>query len=217
MAKTELRSKAIQLRIEQRLSLRAIQKQLPVSKGTLSLWLKDFPLTDDEMRSRMSASGKKHRGQKHGHRTSPPGGKVVASSFCRPQENRHLRSSALGSAIEWFMSRGYVASIPLAQTPYDLIVESDSGLQKIQVKSTNHKDKCGRWIADIFKRLYDASRSVNAAGKRRRAAYRVDEVDHFFIITGDDSVYVIPLAATDGKQSITLDRSYAAYKIENGV
>ncbi len=47
--KTELRTKAITLRIEKRLSYSAIQKELKVPKSTLSYWLKEHPLHEVEI------------------------------------------------------------------------------------------------------------------------------------------------------------------------
>jgi len=46
---TELRQKAITLRIESRLSYSAIQRELKVPKSTLSYWLKEHPLHEDEI------------------------------------------------------------------------------------------------------------------------------------------------------------------------
>lgn len=57
--KRELKEKAILLRTQERLSLKKIAEILRVSKGTLSVWLKDFPLSDEEILERMSSNGKK--------------------------------------------------------------------------------------------------------------------------------------------------------------
>lgn len=56
--KRELKEKAILLRTQERLSLKKIAEILRVSKGTLSVWLKDFPLSDEEILERMSSNGK---------------------------------------------------------------------------------------------------------------------------------------------------------------
>lgn len=47
--RTELREKAIKLRIEKRLSYNAIQIKPGVPKSTLSYWLKEHPLNEDEI------------------------------------------------------------------------------------------------------------------------------------------------------------------------
>ncbi len=47
--KSELREKAITMRVKQRMSYSAIRKRLGVSKSTLSYWLQEFPLTNAEI------------------------------------------------------------------------------------------------------------------------------------------------------------------------
>jgi hypothetical protein len=39
-------------------------------------------------------------------------------------------------AMQWFLSHGYMVSIPVETTTYDLVVESDDGLKRVQVKTT---------------------------------------------------------------------------------
>lgn len=52
MAKPKLKVEALRLRVEDRLSLREIREKLGVSKGTLSVWLRDHPLTEAEKQAR---------------------------------------------------------------------------------------------------------------------------------------------------------------------
>jgi PD-(D/E)XK endonuclease len=125
----------------------------------------------------------------------------------------HLRTAAIGEAASWFLRRGYVVSIPLTVTQYDLVTESDEGFVRVQVKSTTGKDKGGRWAVGISRMEYGAGGKSNANGLRHRRPYRLDEVDMFFILTGGGEKYLIPLSATGGSLSLTLDDKYAAYKV----
>lgn len=125
---------------------------------------------------------------------------------------RHLRSAAIGEAVSWFLQRGYVVSVPLAVTQYDLITESDDGFVRVQVKTTTRRDRYGRWVAGIERQVYEAD-VTGTNGARSRRAYRDDEIDMFFITTGDRSRYLIPLAATGGARTLSLDDKYAAYKV----
>lgn len=50
--KKELREKAIKLRKEERLSYSEIKERLDVAKSTLSYWLRDYPLTEEEIKKR---------------------------------------------------------------------------------------------------------------------------------------------------------------------
>jgi transposase-like protein len=54
------KEQAIKLRVENKLSIKAINKRLDVPKSTLSYWLKPHPLSKKEMRDRMSKAGKKY-------------------------------------------------------------------------------------------------------------------------------------------------------------
>jgi len=115
--------------------------------------------------------------------------------------------------MHWFMSRGYMASLPLDQASYDLIVESDGGLMRVQVKSTTQRDRYGRSYVNIYRNGYDSAVAMNPAGRRKRRAYSACEIDCFFVLNGARDVYIIPLAATAGKTHLTLDRAYAAFKM----
>jgi len=46
---SKLRNKAVKLRIEEGLSYREIQKKVPVSKSTLSYWLREIPLSQERI------------------------------------------------------------------------------------------------------------------------------------------------------------------------
>jgi len=51
-AKTEQKKEARRLRIETRASIGDIAKQVGASKSTISVWLHDIPLSDEEKRQR---------------------------------------------------------------------------------------------------------------------------------------------------------------------
>jgi transcriptional regulator with XRE-family HTH domain len=53
------REEVIRLRREERLSIADVCRHTGVSKGSVSLWLRDYPLTDDEIRSRTDAARRK--------------------------------------------------------------------------------------------------------------------------------------------------------------
>lgn len=217
MAKPSLKEKAIELRAARRMSLNEIREVVPVSKSTLSLWLRPHPLNDAELTTRQIENGKKNGHKSKRSRTASqrpiPIASISPSSFSNPSSPNRLRAAALGAAIDWFMSRGYMASLPLDQASYDLIVESDAGLMRVQVKSTTKRDRYGRWYVNAYRNGYDPGVAMNSSGRRKRRAYRAHEIDCFFILNGARDVYIIPLAATGGKAHLTLDRAYAAFKM----
>jgi hypothetical protein len=57
--KSELRERAVNLRIRERKSYSAIQKILKVSRSTLSYWLRDLPLSESEIKELRKVSWKK--------------------------------------------------------------------------------------------------------------------------------------------------------------
>jgi hypothetical protein len=135
--------------------------------------------------------------------------------FTRPIESERLRASAMGDAIRWFLDRGYKPSMPIDVAHYDLIVESDAGLKRIQVKTTTAKDPGSkRWVVGIMRHAYDKHATArNSAGKRRHIPYSPNDVDYFYILTGDRSRYIVPVVATRGTIRITLDVKFAKYRV----
>ena len=58
--------------------------------------------------------------------------------------SRKQGDAGLGQAIAWFTMQGYAVSIPLTDNQdYDLVVEVDGRLQKVQVKSGSRLAKSG--------------------------------------------------------------------------
>lgn len=51
MSKPELKAEAIRLRVEERLSLKEIKRRTGASQGSISLWLRPYPLNEEERRS----------------------------------------------------------------------------------------------------------------------------------------------------------------------
>jgi hypothetical protein len=120
--------------------------------------------------------------------------------------------SGLSIAARWFLDRGYVVSVPLEPASYDLVTESDSGLKRVQVKMTWASKDSGRYVADISRRVHDASAPRNANGNRRRVSYNAELIDYFFVITPNSS-FLIPVDVIDGRHSIVLDEKYAAFAV----
>jgi hypothetical protein len=134
--------------------------------------------------------------------------------FQQPAIQENLRSAAIGLAVGWFLDRGYVPSIPLEPTRYDLVAESDEGLKRVQIKSTNYQDDYGVWTVHVHRTKYDAGKQVQgSAGKRRVVSYTKDEVDYFFIVTGDLTKYLIPIDIVGDAKNISLGKKYDSYKV----
>lgn len=137
---------------------------------------------------------------------------AVASPFGNPVRTNGGRSG-LSIACRWFLDRGYNVSIPLEPADYDLIAESDRGLIRVQVKTTNQRPGNGRYVLNVTRKVYDQTATPNAIGKCRKVAYTSDQVDYFFAHTGADQMYLIPIEAIEGKTGIVLDMRYEAFRV----
>ena len=60
--------------------------------------------------------------------------------------NKEKGNTSLGIAIAYYASNGYTVSIPLNDTQdYDLIVDKDNTIKRVQVKSTGCKTQYGNY------------------------------------------------------------------------
>lgn len=133
--------------------------------------------------------------------------------FSQGHAPTNLSRAALGVVLQWFLSRGYMVSLPVDPTYYDLIVESDEGLKKVQVKTTTFRDPAsGCWVVNVSRTAYDGESSLNSGGRRKTVSYESSQVDIFFILTSDGSVYLVPLEALGSVKRINLDIKYAKYR-----
>lgn len=148
----------------------------------------------------------------------------IGQTPVRPRETefsnpvRHDGRAGLSIAVRWFLARGYNVSVPLEPGPYDLITESDTGLKRVQVKTSKALEpRSGRYVARLVKTKYDATVVVpSSRGKSRQASYREDEIDYFFIAVSDGTCYLIPVGVVAGMTAITLDDKYAAFAVSMG-
>jgi hypothetical protein len=92
---------------------------------------------------------------------------VVDLPFKRPPVGGS--TSGLSIAARWFLDRGYHVSIPMEPTTYDLITESDSGLQRVQVKTTNQRSPASG--IRLTRAVYDASVNGRTRGSYREVPY----------------------------------------------
>ena len=137
----------------------------------------------------------------------------VPTPFDRDPQDRYLQKAATAIATAWFLGRGYMVSVPVEPTAYDLVTESDDGLARVQVKSTTSREPSGRWRVGIHHKPYDSAAKRTASGARTARAYSQDEIDFFFIVTAAEDKYLIPLAEAGTQGTLTLDSKYAVYRV----
>jgi PD-(D/E)XK nuclease superfamily protein len=103
------------------------------------------------------------------------------------------------------MHRGCAVSFPAEPTVYDLLVDTPEGLMRVQVKSTTSNRVNEGWAVGIGHHP-----DTHAKRKGYVLAYSPDEIDLFFIIDGDMTMYLIPSRAIAGRVQILL-RTYRKY------
>jgi len=120
--------------------------------------------------------------------------------------NKEKGNSGLGIAIGYYSSNGYTVSIPLNDTQdYDLIVDRDNNLKKVQVKSTSCKTKYGNYQV-----------ALKSCGGTKGNTYKTvlqTNVDEVFIVTKDIDIFIIPIEDIKNKSTLNLCDKYKKYKI----
>ena len=113
---------------------------------------------------------------------------------------------AIGKAINYFLSKGYVVSIPINDSQsYDLIVEFDNKLNKIQVKMTSQKSECNIFSVDL--RSTGGNQSRNTIKH-----FDPNSCDYVFACTTDDQSFLIPSNKCN-KHSVSLGEKVKEYKL----
>jgi hypothetical protein len=123
---------------------------------------------------------------------------------------KYLRVAAGTLAATWFMLRGCAVSFPAEPTVYDLLVDTPEGLVRVQVKTTTSNRKLEGWVVGVGHHP-----DTHAKKKGYVLAYSPDEIDLFFIVDGDMTMYLIPSRAIAGRITLVL-RTYRKYIVGNG-
>ncbi|MEU4287147.1 group I intron-associated PD-(D/E)XK endonuclease [Kribbella sp. NPDC026596] len=140
------------------------------------------------------------------HLKTPQAPPAAGEVFEQPFQPEMLRYAASAVAMAWFSLRGCAVALPIEPQEYDLLVTTDKGIQRVQVKTCGSRNGKGRWHVGVGRRPYVLDKS---AGKM---PYDPDSLDLFFILLGDGSIYLIPSAVLAGRVAIDAE-NYAPYRI----
>jgi hypothetical protein len=133
--KEDLKRIAIRLRINHRMSIREIRKILPVAQSTLSLWLRDTPLNEKEIRKKRSEKmkGNKHRQKDQGHPSKHYRG---VAHLSRKDKGRISESAVLFRLA----LHGYeVYGQEFGNQSCDWLVVTPSGVKRLEVRWASQK------------------------------------------------------------------------------
>lgn len=120
--------------------------------------------------------------------------------------NKDKGRAGLSLAIAYFGSNGYTVSLPLNDTQdYDLIVDKDDVLSKVQVKFTGYKTD-----ADVYQ---CALKSTSGTTRKMYSTVKNTSVHLLFVACDDMSLYVIPKEDINNSSTINLNKAYEKYKV----
>lgn len=140
-------------------------------------------------------------------RAEPP--PAVPSDFSRFGETAEFLAAA------WYTAHGYQVSLTGERCAFDLFAFAGSGQhpRRVQVKSSTRRNGAG-WRVSLTTSKYDSSAPAGANGKRVETRYSAQEIDEFFIVIADLSMFRIPIAATAGRAALTLPGRFAKFRVD---
>ena len=123
--------------------------------------------------------------------------------FC---SNKDKGNSGLGIAIAYYSTNGYTVSIPLNDTQdYDLIVDKENILKKVQVKATSCRTNYDKYQV-----------ALKSCGGTKGKTYKtiVDtNINELFVVTDAMDIFIIQIEIIKNKSTLNLCEKYEKYKI----
>ena len=120
--------------------------------------------------------------------------------------NKEKGNTGLGIAIAYYSANGYTVSIPLNDTQdYDLIVDKDNILKRVQVKATSCKTKYNKYQV-----------ALKSCGGSKGKTYKTiinTNIDEVFIVTNSMEIFIIPIEKIKNKSTLNLCDKYEKYRI----
>lgn len=116
------------------------------------------------------------------------------------KSNKEKGNAGLGIAIAYYSTNGYTVSIPLNDTQdYDLIVDKNNVLKKVQVKATSCKTKYNKYQV-----------ALKSCGGTKGETYKTiidTKIDEVFIVTDTMEMFIIPIEEIKIKQLLICAKS----------
>lgn len=113
-------------------------------------------------------------------------------------------------AIAYFGSNGYTVSIPLNDTQdYDLVVDFDGELKKIQVKASGYKQNNDSFQIQL--------RTVSGTTRQPYKTVKDTNIDYLFCLCGDGTMYLIPRNEIINKTTLNLIKNKGKFSKRNSI
>lgn len=119
--------------------------------------------------------------------------------FNNIKNSKHQGDIGLAYAIAYYVKFGTV-SLPLTDSQdYDLVIEIDGYLKKVQVKTCN-------FIRDNSYQVTLVVSGGNRSGTGKIKKFDKTKVDLLFILTGDGLKYSIPTSHIEAKRMLSIGK-----------
>lgn len=121
---------------------------------------------------------------------------------------KELGDHAVGQAISFFMNHGYEVCLPIGdKRDFDLVVERDGCLEKVQVKYAGlYKTKN---VCKVGLRITGGNQSFKYSKK-----YKKDAFDLLFIYTAKGEKYLIPWNKVTFRNELSIEsEKYRIYRL----
>lgn len=123
------------------------------------------------------------------------------------KSNKEKGNAGLGIAIAYYSTNGYTVSIPLNDTQdYDLIVDKNNVLKKVQVKATSCKTKYNKYQV-----------ALKSCGGTKGETYKTiidTKIDEVFIVTDTMEMFIIPIKEIKNKTTLNLCEKYEKNRVK---
>ena len=106
---------------------------------------------------------------------------------------------ALGQAIKYFTSLGYIVNLPLNDSQnYDLVIDDGNSLLKVQVKYTSQTNNKGEYICGLR----------TLSGSKVYYVLTQTDCDLLFCYCENTNAYLIPTSEITTKSQLLLQDKY---------
>ena len=122
--------------------------------------------------------------------------------------NKEKGNTGLGIAIAYYSMNGYTVSFPLNDTQdYDLIVDKNNILKKVQVKATSCKTRYNKYQV-----------ALKSCGGTKGETYKTiidTNIDEVFIVTGNMDIFILPIEEIKNRSTINFCRKHEKFRIDS--
>ena len=130
----------------------------------------------------------------------------MSMNFASMKNSRKQGDAGLGVAIGWFSSNGWTVCLPLTDSQdYDLVVDKNKRLYKVQVKTTRAQSKY-----NVYEVCLKTS-GGNKTGTGKTKMFDQSSCSYLFVVTDASDKYLIPTRSVKGKTMISLGKNYRKY------